>query len=109
MQLPMIFRTIGFLRLSLLAVPMLLALGMTGCATSDPQSAMDTQGLPPITVPILNVGDRVTINFSGLPNADEMPSQEATIKEDGTIALPNFERVQAAGKTAGRLETDIRN
>jgi protein involved in polysaccharide export with SLBB domain len=109
--LPMNFPKAWFLRLSFLLAPIVLALGMTGCATTDYQAAMDTtRDLGSNTVPILNVGDTVTINFSGLPEEVSMPGTvETTIKGDGTIALPNFDRVQAAGKNAGDLENDIRN
>jgi protein involved in polysaccharide export with SLBB domain len=95
-------------RLSLLLAPIVLALGMAGCATPDNSKAM----IPPensgtIIVPRLNVGDTVTITLSGLPTGDE--TYVKPIKEDGTISLPNFDRVQAAGKNAGDLENDIHN
>ena len=91
----------------LLILPV-LALGLAGCATNDYKGAM----VPPdlvtnLIVPRLNVGDTVIVTFSGLPNQDELPPQEKPIKEDGTITLPDIDRVQAAGKNAGELEDYI--
>jgi polysaccharide export outer membrane protein len=106
---PMNVQTVWFLRLNLVFASIILALGMAGCATTDYKAAMVPPDLATnLTVPRLNVGDIVTITFSGLPNQDEMPAQvEKPIKEDGTISLPNIERVPAAGKTAGELEDEV--
>jgi protein involved in polysaccharide export with SLBB domain len=56
----------------------------------------------------LRVGDKVKIELTGitaLRDADR-PNEQA-IKEDGTITLTFLGSVQAAGKTAKQLETDI--
>jgi polysaccharide export outer membrane protein len=62
------------------------------------------KNIPP-EVALFHVGDTVTVIFSGLPiNLD--PHTEP-IKEDGTITLPDIGPVQAAGKTAGQLQSEI--
>ncbi len=52
-----------------------------------------------------HVGDTVIVTLSGLPEPIE-PHQES-IKEDGTITMPNIGKVQAAGRTAGELQNQI--
>ncbi|MEJ0091120.1 MAG: polysaccharide biosynthesis/export family protein [Limisphaerales bacterium] len=52
-----------------------------------------------------HVGETVNITFSEIP--DPIPPHEEQIKEDGTITLPLIQSVQAAGKTAGELQTQI--
>jgi polysaccharide export outer membrane protein len=47
------------------------------------------------------------VSLSGPPLPIE-PHQES-IKEDGTITMPDIGRVQAVGKTAGELQNDIYN
>jgi polysaccharide export outer membrane protein len=98
-----IFR-LGFL----LCASILVAWGLAGCSTTDNSKAMVVpDAVTNIIVPRLQVGDTVTITFSGLPNLEDLPVQEKPIKEDGTITLPDIGRVQAAGKTAGELEDYI--
>jgi polysaccharide export outer membrane protein len=51
----------------------------------------------------------VIITFSGLPADDPLQAQshDYPIKEDGNITLPYIGAIQAAGKTAGELQTEI--
>lgn len=76
----------------------------TGCETlsSDP-----VNDLPPTAtqVALFQIGDTVVVNLSGPP--EPIPPHEEPIKEDGTITMPLIGSVQALGKTAGQLQTDI--
>jgi polysaccharide export outer membrane protein len=54
-----------------------------------------------------HVGDSVQVTLSGLPTPID-PHQES-IKEDGTITMPDIGHVQAVGKTAGELQNEIYN
>lgn len=107
MQISLLMKNkeVRFLAFNLLLASILLALGVSGCATADNQGVMDE---PPSVTNILAhiaVGDTVTITLTGI---DELPPpQEKPIKEDGTITLPDIGRVQAAGKTTGELEDAI--
>jgi len=100
------------LRRGLLLLP-LLALALAGCSLfSDNGKKLDVMAPPgPDTnpgrsvLPRLQIGDVVSITFSGIP--DPYESQEKPIKEDGTITLPDVGRVVAAGKTPGELEDAI--
>jgi len=97
-------------RAFLLIAPLLVVLGLAGCASPDysglmappPSEEVNTGGIPK-----LHIGDTVTVVFSGLP--DELAAQEKPIKEDGTITLPDIGRVKAAGLTPGELEDFIHN
>jgi len=51
------------------------------------------------------VGDLVTVNFSGLENT--IPPHEERIKEDGTITLPLINQVKAVNQTPGELQRAI--
>jgi len=51
------------------------------------------------------VGDLVTVSFSG--TADQIPTHDERIKEDGTITLPLIGAVKAAGKTPVELQSEI--
>jgi polysaccharide export outer membrane protein len=55
---------------------------------------------------ILRPGDNLSIYFSDLPMAQ--PPFEGPIKEDGSITLLQNQTFQAAGKTRGVLEREIR-
>jgi len=57
---------------------------------------------------ILRVGDPLTISFADVPPLS-MRDQQVRIPDSGTITLPFNVRVQAAGKTTGQLEKDIRD
>ena len=56
---------------------------------------------------VLRVGDMTTITFADLP-LPGIPKHEERIREDGKITLPFNITIQAAGKTAGQLQEDIR-
>ena len=58
------------------------------------------------TVALFHVGDDVSISFSGGP-PEALPPQDQTIKEDGTITMPQIGKVKAVGKTAGQLQDQI--
>jgi len=73
-------------------------------AAPAPPPAVGAMANPALTV--LRVGDMTTITFSDLPQ--QMPKHEERIREDGKITLPFNITVQAAGKTAGQLQEDIR-
>lgn len=55
---------------------------------------------------ILRIGDALTINFSDLPFVQ--PPFEERVKGDGSITLLQNQTFQAAGKTRGELEREIR-
>jgi len=57
-------------------------------------------------IDILRVGDTLRITFSDLPIV-QLP-EEQRIKDDGSITLMQNESFQAAGKTRGSLEKEIR-
>jgi polysaccharide export outer membrane protein len=57
---------------------------------------------------ILRVGDMITITFADVPPLS-MREQQVRIPDSGIITLPFNVRVQAAGKTTGQLEKDIRD
>jgi polysaccharide export outer membrane protein len=56
----------------------------------------------------LRVGDPLTITFADVPPLS-MREQQVRIPDSGVITLPYNVRVQAAGKTTGQLEKDIRD
>ena len=111
----------------------LLAAGWSwaGCRTSPSQpgdageSAVPAPAVPQATVgaagdtrtagpaasqttsDLLRVGDFVNVTLLDLPN--KQPPMDLTIKEDGSITLPLLNhQVQAAGKTTGQLQDDIK-
>lgn len=55
---------------------------------------------------LLRVGDEVLVNFADLVNS--IPPVDEQIKNDGTITLIYNKKFQAAGKTVGELQADIR-
>lgn len=91
----------------------------TGChsPSSDPifsdtpippvMTGSPTTGYTAAEVARFHVGDTVQVTLSGLPNPID-PHQES-IKEDGTITMPDIGHVQAVGKTAGELQNEIYN
>jgi protein involved in polysaccharide export with SLBB domain len=56
---------------------------------------------------LLHVGDAITIVLSDTPGM--IPPTDETIKEDGSITLTLNQKFQAAGKTIGALQSDIRD
>jgi len=101
------------LRLSLFLLPALLTLLAAGCAnfsdSVEPHNQMAQPSPEPISKPgqvaVFRINDALEITFSGIP--DSLESQNPTIKEDGTINLPDIGRVVAVGKTPGQLEDAI--
>ena len=103
----------------------LAGLVFTGCRSSsdgptflsspqNPNSAgLSVAGQPGTAPPAatnvahFHVGDTVTISFSGSLNP--IPDHVEAIKEDGTINLDYIGKVDAVGKTAGELQSDIHN
>lgn len=106
------------------------ALVLAGCASS-PESGPEQAGtapfrfpgqepIPVVTPPVgqgpaprspavlLGVGELITVSFSDLPPPG-LPDHKERIREDGKITLPYNVTVLAAGKTAGKLQQDIRN
>ena len=57
----------------------------------------------------MRVGDLIIITFADLPALSSMREQQVRIPDSGIITLPYNVRVQAAGKTTGQLEKDIRD
>jgi polysaccharide export outer membrane protein len=74
-------------------------------ASPSPTTSSDTTA--DYSASLLHVGDAVTITFADLPAA--IPAIDDTIKEDGSITLIMNQKFQAAGKTVGALESDIRD
>lgn len=99
---------VRFARFNILLIFALLSLALAGCKTPDYSAAMQ----PPDPTSVgdlarLRVGDTVTITLTGV---EVLPGpQEKPIKDDGTITLPDIGRVQAAGKTPGELEDQIKS
>jgi len=81
--------------------------GAVGAPTGGPlvgnTNALGTDGFA-----FLRVGDMIMINFADVPPLS-MREQQVRIPDSGTITLPFNVRVQAAGKTTGQLEKDIRD
>lgn len=91
---------------------------VTGCETTGgPGNGGGNDGPEPITLKPhepreggrLRTGDLIRVEFSGLPPNQEMAPHEEQIKDDGTITLQWIGSVQAARKTTGELQADIRN
>ncbi|HOX56977.1 MAG TPA: SLBB domain-containing protein [Candidatus Paceibacterota bacterium] len=75
----------------------------------EPTTAATPVASPPVAGPELEVfraGDSLTIVYADLPVIT--PGFEGRIKEDGTITLLLNQSFNAAGKTAGGLEQEIR-
>ncbi len=56
---------------------------------------------------LLHVGDDINVAFSDTPT--QIPPIADTIKEDGSITLMLNQKFQAAGKTIGALQSEIRD
>jgi polysaccharide export outer membrane protein len=54
-----------------------------------------------------HIGDTVTVTLSGLPESETPTPHQEPIKEDGTITLPEIDKIVAVGKTAGELQNAI--
>ena len=97
----------SFLKAGLLLPVLALALTLAGCATQDYREVMQVPAGDSLETPgaHLSPGDTITIKFDGLPN--ELPSQEKTINDDGTITLADIGSIKVAGKTTGEVENAI--
>ena len=92
--------------------------GMPGNASAVPQAgstaevAVATQPAPgastnsPFSSDILRINDSIKVIFSDLPIPQ--PPFEERVKEDGTITLLQNQTFNAAGKSRGELEKEIR-
>jgi polysaccharide export outer membrane protein len=82
-----------------------------GCASTDDNTIFPTNeagtGTEPSQVARFQVGDTVTITLSGGPADENEAPHIESIKDDGSITMPDIGRVQAAGKTAGQLQDAI--
>jgi protein involved in polysaccharide export with SLBB domain len=93
-----------------------LSLLLAGCGTSGSSSRSSNgsaSGQPDksrggdSSTDILRVGDMVTITFSGVSDPPAVRHEER-IKADGHVTLPLIGNIQAAGKTRGDLQENIR-
>jgi protein involved in polysaccharide export with SLBB domain len=86
-----------------LAVTVLLA----GCDTNPPSKPAVTQQSASaiLRVDPLQVGDRLLVELSGIPDPPEGRQQE--IDADGNINLIHIGKVKAAGKSPSQLEKEI--
>jgi polysaccharide biosynthesis/export protein len=86
---------------------LLAGLVFSGCdsfnETTPPPAVSD--GQTNAQVAHFHVGETVSVDFSETP--DLIPQHDEQIKEDGNITLPLIGSIQAAGKTAGELQTQI--
>jgi len=81
-----------------------------------PETASSTAAPAPVAPPstsgnaenaeLLKIGDALSIVFSDLPYIQ--PPFDGPIRDDGTITLMQNQTFQAAGKTPGELEREIR-
>jgi protein involved in polysaccharide export with SLBB domain len=79
-----------------------LTAAVTNAATSLGATNLDsTPGID-----MIHIGDTLQIVFSDLPTP--MPPIEERVREDGTITLLQNQTFQAAGKSRGDLEREIR-
>lgn len=95
------------------AVAMLSAgLFVTGCQTNHANQPRYSK-VPGVSAnhqlsDAFQVGDQVTINYSGTSATDPMlQKHQETIKDDGTITPPYVGPVKAAGKTPGQLQKEL--
>jgi len=79
--------------------PPLASAGTTAAATGMPSGGL--------TAARFQVGDTVTVDFSGTGGTDIIPKNVQTIAEDATITLPYIGAVHAAGLTTGELQKEI--
>jgi len=95
---------------------LLLGFVFGGCSSS-PNSSNKPKSPPALTglssedstlsSPRFHVGETVIIALTG--TADQIPEHTEPIKEDGTLTLPYIGAVQAAGRTPGELQNEIRD
>jgi protein involved in polysaccharide export with SLBB domain len=75
-------------------------------ATGGTSNGTDTNRSTSSESEVIRVGDSMTVVFSDTPVL--VPAFEERVKEDGTITLLYNKRFEAAGKSRGELEKDIR-
>jgi polysaccharide export outer membrane protein len=83
------------------------SIGQTAGAKADGKHAA-----PAATRIPLRVGETIRVTLvppSRVNTASQATEQKVTVKEDGSIALPNFPTIPAAGKTCKELEETIHN
>lgn len=117
----------GLKRVSTLSALLCAVALVAGCISSDPnpKDPVFPKGVPGAPTggasagntnapgsdqgfAFLRVGDMVTITFADVPPLS-MHDQQVRIPDSGVITLPFNVRMQAAGKTTGQLEKDIRD
>ena len=95
---------------------LLLGFACGGCSSSSnspnkPKSPPALTGFSPedssLAAPRFHVGETVIVALTG--TADLIPEHTEPIKEDGTLTLPYIGAIQAAGKTPGELQNEIRD
>jgi protein involved in polysaccharide export with SLBB domain len=74
---------------------------LSGTNTSSSSSSSDMSGM------LLQVGDKIAVAFSDTPST--IPAIGDTIKDDGSITLIYNQQFQAAGRTIGALQADVRD
>ena len=80
--------------------PVAMPHGEVGAAVALPVSA-DASGT------LVHIGDALDVSFADTVNG--VPPIADTVKEDGSITLIYNQKFQAAGKTIGALQTEIRD
>ena len=93
---------------------MVIAAGLAGCETGTPPSKMPgdtTVGKTPApsataSGDLLAVNDKLIVSFNDLVVA--VPPVDCQIREDGSVTLILNQTFQAAGKTIGEFEKEIR-
>jgi protein involved in polysaccharide export with SLBB domain len=86
------------------------ALLFGGCATTDDTTFFPTgeaTNAAPAQLARFQVGDTVTITLSGGPVGEDPAPITESVKDDGTITMPDIGKVQAVGQTAGQLQDAI--
>jgi protein involved in polysaccharide export with SLBB domain len=111
---------------------LLVSLALAGCYNPESDLAggypaahtgasQPPPGLEPVKIPtavvqppaasaasaVLRVGDMITIEFFDTPTP--IPQYKERIRDDGKLVLPLNVIVQAAGRTTGQLQDDIRS
>jgi polysaccharide export outer membrane protein len=74
--------------------------------TADATNEVANARLDPTTT-LLRVGDKITVGFADV--VQTIPPIDTIVQEDGSITLIYNQKFQAAGKTIGALQTEIRD
>jgi polysaccharide biosynthesis/export protein len=75
-------------------------------ATNGTNAVASAKPLDPSTT-LLSVGDEITVSYSDVVAA--ILPNDTTIQEDGSVTLIYNQKFQAAGKTIGALQSEIRD